>query len=158
MDVISGRLIAEGVRLGIAASRFNDVVVSRLVEGAVDAFIRHGGTEDDIKLVWVPGSLELPLAARWLIESGCDAVVCLGVIMKGETEHYHYVASECASGIAKLSLEHGIPVIYGVLTTETLEQALHRAGAKLGNRGYDAALAAIEMYQLKKALNSKSMK
>jgi 6,7-dimethyl-8-ribityllumazine synthase len=144
--VHEGSLEGRGRRFAVAASRFNDVVTSRLVEGALAAFRRHGISDQDVEVAWTPGAFELPLAAKRFVESGgFDAVVCLGAVIRGETAHFDYVASECARGIQEVSLRTGIPCIFGVLTTDTVEQALDRAGGKHGNKGWDAAQAAIEM-------------
>jgi 6,7-dimethyl-8-ribityllumazine synthase len=137
----------------VAASRFNDVVTSRLVEGALAAFRRHGVADDDVEVAWTPGAFELPLVARRLAESGgFDAVVCLGAVIRGETAHFDYVAGECARGIQDVSVGTGVPCVFGVLTTDTMEQALDRAGGKHGNKGWDAATAAIEMAGVLEAL------
>jgi 6,7-dimethyl-8-ribityllumazine synthase len=143
---IEGAFEARGRRFAVVASRFNEVVTSRLVEGAVACLRNHGLSDDDLDLVWTPGAFELPLAARRLAASEMyDAVICLGAVIRGETAHFEYVAGEAARGIADAAVETGIPVIFGVLTTDTLEQALDRAGGKHGNKGWDAAMAAMEM-------------
>lgn len=148
-----GKLLAEGLRFGLVASRFNELIVRRLLSGAMDALQRHGATEDMIEIAWVPGAFELPLAAQHMAESGrYDAVICLGAIIRGATPHFEYVAAEASKGIAKVALDAGLPVIYGVLTADTIEQAIERAGTKAGNRGVDAAMAAIEMVNLLRAL------
>lgn len=147
MKVISAALDARGLKFGIVASRFNDLVASKLVEGAIDALIRHGAADDDIEIVWVPGALEIALVAARLAPK-VDAVICLGCIVRGETDHYRYVAGQCAASVARVSLDSGKPVAFGVLTTDSLDQALARSGAKNGNKGWDAALAAIEMARL----------
>ena len=142
-------LEAGGRRVAVAASRFNRVVTDRLVEGAVACFRQHGVSEDDVVVVWAPGAFELPLVASHLAESGTyDAVVCLGAVIRGETAHFEHVAGQAASGIQQVSLETNVPCAFGVLTTDTLEQALDRAGGKHGNKGWDAAASAIEMASL----------
>jgi 6,7-dimethyl-8-ribityllumazine synthase len=144
--VHEGTLEARGRRFGIVVSRFNEVVTSRLLEGALSAFHRHGLAEDDVEVAWAPGAFELPLTAKRLAASErFDAIVCLGTVIRGETAHFDYVATECARGIQRVTLETEVPCIFGVLTTETLEQALDRAGGKYGNKGWDAATAAMEM-------------
>lgn len=141
-----GQLLAEGLRFGIVVSRFNELVTKRLLNGALDALKRHGARDEDITIVWVPGSFEIPLIARKLAESkNYDAVICLGCIIRGDTPHFEYVASETAKGIAQTALITGVPTIFGVVTADDLQQALERAGGKQGNRGADAAMAAIEM-------------
>ena len=152
-NVLEGKLMAEGLRFAVIVSRFNDFICSRLVDGAMDALIRHGASENKIVLVKVPGAFETPLAAKKLIESGkYDAVICLGAVIRGATPHFDYVAAEVSKGIASVALENGIPVTFGVLTTDTLEQAIERAGSKSGNKGYEAAMAAVEMANLFKEL------
>jgi 6,7-dimethyl-8-ribityllumazine synthase len=151
--VVEGRLLAEGFRFAIIVSRFNDFVCSRLVEGAVDALQRHGAAEDQISLIRVPGAFEIPLVAKKVAESGrYDAVICLGAVIRGATPHFDYVAAEVSKGIANVALESKIPLTFGVLTTENLEQAIERAGSKSGNKGFEAAVAAIEMVNLFKEL------
>ena len=151
---LEGHLDATGLKFGIVCSRYNDFVTGRLVEGALDAFTRSGAAEDDIKIAVVPGSFELPLVAKKMAASGeYDAVVCLSVIVRGATAHFDYVAAEAAKGIAQASLATGVPVIYGVVTAENLEQAIERAGTKMGNRGFDAARSAIEMANLMKQID-----
>ena len=150
---VEGKISAEGFRFGIIVSRFNDFISSRLVEGAMDALSRHGAGEDRITLVKVPGAFEIPLAARRLTDSGkFDAVICLGTVIRGATAHWEYVAAEAAKGIAMVALESRVPVTFGVLTTDNLEQAIERAGSKAGNKGWDAAMAAMEMVNLFQAL------
>ncbi len=153
-ETLEGKLDAAGFRFAIVASRFNATVVERLLAGALDALARAGARAEDITVVRVPGSLELPLVARRLAASGrWHAIICLGAIIRGETPHFDYVAAEASSGIARCSYETGVPVIYGVLTTDTVEQAMDRAGLKAGNKGYDAALAAAEMASLMRELD-----
>ncbi|MFH1338376.1 MAG: 6,7-dimethyl-8-ribityllumazine synthase [Candidatus Omnitrophota bacterium] len=149
VKVIQGDLLAKGKRFGIAVSRFNDFIAKDLVSGCVDTLLRHGAKEDDISITWVPGSFELPLIAQKLAKSkAVDAVICLGAVIRGSTPHFEYIASETAKGIAKVSLDSGLPVIFGVITADTIEQAIERAGTKDGNKGRDAALSAIEMANL----------
>ncbi len=148
-----GALIAKGLRFGIAASRFNELITRRLLSGALDVLARHGAAEEQIEVAWAPGGFELPLVAQRMAESGSyDAVICLAAIIRGGTPHFEYVASEVAKGIAQVSLRTGVPVIYGVVTADNIEQAIERAGTKAGNRGADAARSAIEMANLMKAL------
>jgi 6,7-dimethyl-8-ribityllumazine synthase len=151
--VLEGQLSAEGFKFGIIVSRFNDFISSRLVEGAMDALLRHGATEEKVSIIRVPGAFEIPLTAKKLAESGrYDAVICLGAVIRGSTPHFDYVAAEVSKGIASVALESRIPVTFGVLTTDNLEQAIERAGSKSGNKGYDGAMAAIEMVNLFKEL------
>ena len=150
---LEGKISAEGYRFGLVVSRFNDFISSKLVEGAVDALKRHGATEEQLLLVKVPGAFEIPLTAKKLAESGkVDAVICLGAVIRGSTPHFDYVAAEVSKGIAVVSLETKVPVAFGVLTTDNLEQAIERAGTKSGNKGWDAAVAAMEMVNLFKQL------
>jgi 6,7-dimethyl-8-ribityllumazine synthase len=150
---LEGKISAEGYRFGLVVSRFNDFIGSKLVEGAVDALKRHGAAEEQLLLVKVPGAFEIPLAAKKLAESGkVDAVIALGAVIRGSTPHFDYVAGEVSKGIAVVALETKVPVIFGVLTTDNLEQAIERAGTKSGNKGWDAALAAMEMVNLFKQL------
>ncbi|MFH1680056.1 MAG: 6,7-dimethyl-8-ribityllumazine synthase [Candidatus Eisenbacteria bacterium] len=147
--MLEGRLDGSGKRFAVVVSRFNDFVGRRLVDGALDCFLRHGTADEAITVARVPGSFEIPFLAKRLAESGkYDAVVCLGAVIRGETPHFDYVAGEVAKGIARVGLESGVPVIFGVVTADSLEQAVERAGAKEGNRGWDAALSAIEMASL----------
>ena len=149
MRKIEGNLVAEGKTFAIVASRFNEFIDNKLVSGAEDAFIRHGVNEDDISLVWVPGAFEIPLTAKKLANSGkYDAVVCVGAVIRGATSHYDYVCNEVSKGIASVGLSSGVPVIFGIVTTENIEQAIERAGTKAGNKGFDAAVSAIEMVNL----------
>jgi 6,7-dimethyl-8-ribityllumazine synthase len=151
-----GKLLADGLRFGIVASRFNELITSRLLSGALDALKRHGAAEENIEVAWTPGGFELPMVAQRLAESGeYDAVICLGAIIRGATPHFDYIASETAKGIAQVSLRTGLPVIYGVVTADTIEQAVERAGTKAGNRGADAAASAIEMANLLRELPKK---
>ncbi len=152
-NVVEGKMTAEGLKFAIIVSRFNDFICSRLVDGAMDALIRHGATEKKVVLVKVPGAFEMPLVAKKLADSGkYDAVICLGAVIRGATPHFDYVAAEVSKGIASVALDSSIPVTFGVLTTESLEQAIERAGSKAGNKGVDAAMAAIEMANLFKEL------
>ena len=145
-NFIEGNLSAAGRSFGIVASRFNDFIVRQLLDGALDAIARHGGDLGAVDVVWVPGSYEIPLAAKQVALTGRhDAVICLGAVIRGATAHFDYVASGAASGISSVALETNTPVIFGVITTETIEQAIERSGAKLGNKGFEAAVAAIEM-------------
>ena len=151
--VYEGSLVAKGLRFAIVVSRFNDFVGHRLKEGALDTLVRSGASREDIDVVMVPGSFEIPLVARTLARTRkYDAVVCVGVIVRGETPHFDYVCAEVSKGIARVSLEEGVPVAFGIVTADTLEQAMERAGAKAGNKGRDAALSAIEMANLLRGL------
>lgn len=153
MPTYEGRLDATGLRLALVASRFNEAITRNLLEGALSALRRHGLDDASITVAWVPGAFELPLAARRLAASGeFDAVVCLGAVIRGATAHFEHVAGQAAAGVARAASDTGVPVIFGVLTTDTIEQALERAGTKAGNRGFDAALAAIEMADLLRQL------
>jgi 6,7-dimethyl-8-ribityllumazine synthase len=150
---LEGKISAEGYRFGLVVSRFNDFISSKLVEGALDALKRHGATEEQLLLVKVPGAFEIPRAAKKLAESGkVDAVICLGAVIRGSTPHFDYVAAEVSKGIAVVALDTKVPVAFGVLTTDNLEQAIERAGTKSGNKGWDAAVAAMEMVNLFKQL------
>ncbi|WP_423837432.1 6,7-dimethyl-8-ribityllumazine synthase [Thermodesulfovibrio thiophilus] len=146
MKIIEGKLEAQGLKFGIVVSRFNEFITSKLLEGALDALIRHGAKESDIEAVRVPGSFEIPLVAKKLAQSGrFNAVICLGTLIRGATPHFDYIAAEVSKGIALISLEVGIPVSFGIITADTIEQAIERAGSKAGNKGWDAAMVAIEM-------------
>ena len=146
MKTIEGKLIAEGLKVGIVVARFNEFIGSRLLSGAVDGLVRHGMEEDDIEVAWVPGAFEIPVMAQRMAQSKkYDAIICLGAVIKGATSHYAYVCAEVSKGVASVSLQFGLPVMFGVLTTDNIEQALERAGTKAGNKGYDCALSAIEM-------------
>lgn len=150
---IEGNLDAKGLKFGIVVSRFNSFICERLLEGALDAIIRHGGSDADISVARVPGAYEIPLAAQKLAESRkFDAVICLGAVIRGSTPHFDYVAAEVSKGVASVSLETGLPIAFGVLTTDTIEQAVERAGTKAGNKGFEAAVTAIETANLLKAL------
>ena len=149
MNVFEGKVVSEGMKVGIVAARFNEFIVSKLVAGAQDALVRHDVKEEDIDLAWVPGAFEIPLVASKMAKSGkYDAVIALGAVIRGSTTHYDYVCSEVSKGIANVSLNSDIPVMFGVITTENIEQAIERAGTKAGNKGYDCALGAIEMVNL----------
>ena len=149
MKTLEGKLVAKGMRVGIVAARFNEFITSKLVSGALDGLTRHDVREEDISLAWVPGAFEIPLVASRMAKSGkYDAVICLGAVIRGATSHYDYVCNEVSKGIAAVSLETGLPVLFGVLTTENIEQAIERAGTKSGNKGYDCALSAVEMVNL----------
>jgi 6,7-dimethyl-8-ribityllumazine synthase len=149
MRVYEGKLVSEKIRVGLVAARFNEFIVSKLIEGALDGLRRHGVEEESIELAWVPGAFEIPLIASQMAKSGkYDAVICLGAVIRGSTSHYDYVCSEVSKGIAQVSLKSDIPVMFGVLTTDTIEQAIERAGTKAGNKGFDCASGAIEMVNL----------
>ena len=153
MKVLVGKVVSEGAKIGIVAARFNEFIVSKLIAGARDGLIRHNVEDDDITLAWVPGAFEIPVMAKKMAESGkYDAVICLGAVIRGATSHYDYVCAEVSKGIASVSLETGIPVMFGVVTTDNIEQAIERAGTKAGNKGYDCALGAIEMINLAKQM------
>lgn len=149
MKTIEGKLIAEGLKVGIVVARFNEFIGSKLLGGAIDGLVRHGMNEDDIEVIWVPGAFEIPVMAQKMAQSKkYDAIICLGAVIKGSTSHYDYVCAEVSKGIASVSLQFGLPVMLGVLTTDNIEQAIERAGTKAGNKGYDCALSAIEMANL----------
>lgn len=153
MVVFEGDLVATGLRVGIVASRFNDLLSSRLLSGATDALLRHGVAEDDVDVAWVPGAFEIPLIARRLAESGrYDALCALGVVIRGGTPHFEYVASEVSKGVARATIDTGVPIAFGVITADTIEQAVERAGTKAGNKGWLAAESAIEMATLLRAM------
>ncbi|KGF12472.1 6,7-dimethyl-8-ribityllumazine synthase [Peptostreptococcus sp. MV1] len=149
MNYIEGNLVAKEVKIGIVAARFNEFITSKLLSGAQDALVRHDVKDDNIDVAWVPGAFEIPLIADKMAKSGkYDAVICLGAVIRGNTSHYDYVCNEVSKGIAHVSLEAGIPVMFGVVTTENIEQAIERAGTKAGNKGFDVAVGAIEMINL----------
>jgi len=153
MRTLEGNVIGQGLKVGIVASRFNEFIVSKLIGGAEDALVRHGVNTDDVDLAWVPGAFEIPVVAQKMAKSGkYDAVICLGAVIKGSTSHYDYVCAEVSKGVASVGLDTGVPVIFGVLTTDNIEQAIERAGTKAGNKGSDAAKSAIEMANLLKQL------
>jgi len=156
MRIYEGKLVSKDIKIGIVAARFNEFIVSKLLSGAVDGLKRHDVNEDDIEVAWVPGAFEIPLIASKMAMSGkYDAVICLGAVIRGSTTHYDYVCSEVSKGIASVSLNSDIPVMFGVLTTENIEQAIERAGTKAGNKGYDSAVSAIEMVNLIRAIEAK---
>lgn len=149
MRTLEGKVVADKIKVGIVAARFNEFIVSRLVGGAEDALLRHGVDGDDIDLAWVPGAFEIPLIAKKMAQSGkYDTIIALGAVIKGSTSHYDYVCAEVSKGIAMVSMETGVPTMFGVLTTDNIEQAIERAGTKAGNKGYDVACSAIEMVNL----------
>ena len=149
MRTLKGKVVAEGIRIGIVVARFNEFITSKLLGGAVDGLVRHGMNEEDIDVAWVPGAFEIPLIAKKMAKSGkYDAVIALGAVIRGSTSHYDYVCNEVSKGVAAASMESGVPVMFGVVTTENIEQAIERAGTKAGNKGYDCALGAIEMVNL----------
>ncbi|MFR3567106.1 MAG: 6,7-dimethyl-8-ribityllumazine synthase [Paraclostridium sordellii] len=151
MEVIEGKLVAEGLKIGIVVGRFNEFIVSKLLGGALDGLKRHGVDENNIDVAWVPGAFEIPLIAKKMAKNEkYDAIICLGAVIKGSTPHFDYVCAEVSKGIASVSLSNEKPVIFGVLTTDTIEQAIERAGTKAGNKGYEAAVTAIEMANLLK--------
>ena len=154
INLVEGKVIApEGMRVGIVAARFNEIIVNKLSGGAIDGLVRHGVEKDNITVVWVPGAFEIPLTAQKMAKSGnYDAVICVGAVIRGDTSHYDLVCNESAKGIAQVELATGIPVLFGIITTENIEQAISRAGSKAGNKGYDCALSAIEMVNLLKQL------
>ena len=153
INILEGKVVAQGMKVGIVASRFNSFIVQKLLDGAVDGLVRHGVAEEGITAAWVPGAFESPLVAKQMAESGkYDAVICVGAVIRGSTSHYELVCSEVAKGVAQVSLQTGVPVLFGVITTENIEQAIERAGSKAGNKGYDCALSAIEMVNLRKQL------
>lgn len=154
INVVEGKLVAkEGMKVGIIASRFNEFIVSKLLSGAVDGLVRHGVEEENITAAWVPGAYEIPAVAQKMAASGkYDAVICVGTVIRGATSHYDYVCNEVSKGIAQVGLQTGVPVLFGILTTENIEQAIERAGTKAGNKGYDCALSAIEMVNLMESL------
>ncbi|HOM01833.1 MAG TPA: 6,7-dimethyl-8-ribityllumazine synthase [Acetivibrio sp.] len=148
-----GKLIASGLKFGVVVGRFNEFIGSKLLGGVIDGLLRHGASEEDIEISWVPGAFEIPLAAQKMANSKkFDAIICIGAVIRGSTPHFDYVSSEMSKGIAKVSLDTGIPIAFGVLTTDTIEQAIERAGTKAGNKGYDAAITAIEMANLLKMI------
>lgn len=154
MKLFEGKLVApEGMKVAIVASRFNEIIVKKLLDGAVDGLVRHGVKDDNISAVWVPGAFEIPVIADRLAASGkYDAVIAVGAVIRGATTHYDYVCNEVSKGIAQVGLKNGIPVLFGIITTENIEQAIERAGSKAGNKGYDCALSAVEMVNLMKKL------
>jgi 6,7-dimethyl-8-ribityllumazine synthase len=155
-NLFEGALLGKGLKIGVVVARFNEFITGKLLSGAKDALLRHGVVEENIDIAWVPGSFEIPLVAQKLAQSNkYDAVVCLGTVIRGATPHFEYIAAEVSKGIAKISLDTGTPVIFGVITADTLEQAIERAGTKSGNKGFDAAVSAIEMANLMKKIPDK---
>lgn len=153
MKIIEGELQAKGLKFGIVISRFNDFITSKLLEGAKDALLRHGAKEDDIEVVKVPGSFEIPIVAKKMaLKQVYNAIICLGTVIRGATPHFEYISAEVSKGIASASMETGVPIAFGVITCDTIEQAVERAGTKSGNKGWDAAITAIEMAQIMKKL------
>lgn len=151
--VYEGQLVAQGLKFGIVAARFNEFITSKLVGGAIDALSRHGAEEKNIEVAWVPGAYEIPLAAQKMAASGrYDAVICLGAVIRGSTPHFDYVCAEVSKGVAQVGMASGVPTIFGVVTTDSIEQAIERAGTKAGNKGFDAAVSAIEMANLMKLI------
>lgn len=149
MKTYEGKLVSNGIKIGIVAARFNEFITSKLLDGALDGLRRHDVRDEDIHVAWVPGAFEIPLIASKMSKSGkYDAIICLGAVIRGSTSHYDYVCNEVSKGIASIALDSGIPVMFGVLTTENIEQAIERAGTKAGNKGYDCAMGAIEMVNL----------
>lgn len=149
MKTLEGKLVSRDIKVGIVAARFNEFITSKLLSGAMDGLIRHEVAQEDVEVVWVPGAFEIPLIAQKMAESGkYDAVICLGAVIRGATSHYDLVCNEAAKGVAQVGLKTGVPVLFGVVTTDTIEQAIERAGTKAGNKGYDCATSAIEMVNL----------
>ncbi|KOR27088.1 6,7-dimethyl-8-ribityllumazine synthase [Clostridium sp. L74] len=154
MKVYEGKLTAEGLKVGIIVSRFNEFITSKLLSGSIDCLKRHGAKEDNIEICWVPGAFEIPVVAKKMASKGkYDTVICLGAVIRGATPHFDYVSSEVSKGVANVALDKEVPIIFGVLTTDTIEQAIERSGTKAGNKGYDAAMSAIEMSNLIKVLD-----
>ena len=154
MKVLEGSYCGKGLKIGIIGSRFNEFIVSKLIGGAEDCLVRHGVDSDDISLAWVPGAFEIPVIASKMAQSKkYDAIICLGAVIRGATSHYDYVCNEVSKGVAQVSMNVGIPVLFGVVTTDTIEQAIERAGTKAGNKGYDCAMSALEMINLIKEMN-----
>ena len=155
MKIYEGKLVSEGIRVGIVAARFNEFIVSKLLSGCEDGLLRHGVRSEDIAVAWVPGAFEIPLAAQAMAKSGkYDAVITLGAVIRGATSHYDYVCAEVSKGVANVSLNTGVPVLFGVLTTDTIEQAIERAGTKAGNKGAECAQGAIEMVNLLRSMDA----
>lgn len=149
MRTLEGKMVADSIKIGIVVARFNEFITSKLLGGAMDGLVRHGMDEDDVDVAWVPGAFEIPLIAKKMANSGkYDAVIALGAVIRGSTSHYDYVCNEVSKGVAAASMESGVPVMFGIVTTENIEQAIERAGTKAGNKGYDCALGAIEMVNL----------
>ena len=155
MRVLEGKVVAEGIRVGIVASRFNEFITNKLVGGALDGLKRHNVDEAQVDVAWVPGAFEIPITAQKMAQSGkYDAIICVGAVIRGDTSHYDLVCNESAKGIAQVELATGIPVLFGVITTENIEQAIARAGSKAGNKGYDCAVSAIEMVNLLREMDT----
>ncbi len=155
MTVFEGKVVSEGIKVAIVASRFNELITTKLLSGAMDGLTRHDVSEQDIDIAWVPGAFEIPLIAKKMATSGqYDAVICLGAVIRGATSHYDYVCTEVSKGIAQVALESEVPVLFGVITTDTIEQAIERAGTKAGNKGFDCAADAIEMVNLMRELKN----
>ncbi len=155
MTTFEGRIVSKDIKVAIVASRFNEFITAKLLSGAMDGLVRHDVREEDVDVAWVPGAFEIPLIAKKLAECGrYDAVICLGAVIRGATSHYDYVCAEVSKGIAQVSLATGVPVLFGVLTTDTIEQAVERAGTKAGNKGFDCATSAIEMVNLIRAIGA----
>lgn len=155
MKTFEGNLVSKDIRVGIVAARFNEFITSKLISGAMDGLVRHNVNENNVHIAWVPGAFEIPLIASKMAKSGnYDAVICLGAVIRGATSHYDYVCNEVSKGIAAISLETGVPVMFGVVTTDNIEQAIERAGTKAGNKGYDCALGAIEMVNLLRSIDA----
>jgi 6,7-dimethyl-8-ribityllumazine synthase len=153
VKIIEGNLSAKGIKIGMVVSRFNEFISNKLREGAIDCLIRHEGKKEDITVAYVPGSYEIPLIAKKLAETKkYDAVICLGAVIRGSTPHFDYIAAEVSKGVAQVGLDTGVPVVFGVITSDTIEQAIERAGTKAGNKGWDAAMSAIEMVNLVKEI------
>jgi 6,7-dimethyl-8-ribityllumazine synthase len=150
--VIEGKLIGDGQRIGIVVSRFNEFITNKLLSGCLDTLVRHNVNQQDIEVIWVPGAFEIPLIAQKMVQRGYDAVICLGAVIRGATPHFEYVSAEVTKGVAQVTLATGVPVVYGIITADTIEQAIERAGTKAGNKGVDAANTAIEMVNLIKQL------
>lgn len=151
--VYEGQLIAKDLKIGIVASRFNEFITNKLLEGAIDALVRHGVSDSDISVAWVPGAFEIPVIAKRMAESGSyDAVICLGTVIRGSTPHFDYIAAEVSKGIAQVGMSTGVPTVFGVITTDNIEQAIERAGTKAGNKGFGAAETAIEMANLLRSM------
>ena len=150
INLVEGKLVAkEGMKVGIVASRFNEIIVNKLLGGAVDGLVRHGVDDNNITAAWVPGAFEIPITAQKMAQSGkYDAIICVGAVIRGDTTHYDYVCNEVSKGVAQVGLATGVPVLFGIITTENIEQAIARAGSRAGNKGYDCALSAIEMVNL----------
>ncbi|MBR6332134.1 MAG: 6,7-dimethyl-8-ribityllumazine synthase [Dehalococcoidales bacterium] len=154
MRTFEGKQVSKDIKIGIVASRFNEFITAKLLSGAIDGLVRHDVNEDDISVAWVPGAFEIPVIAQKMAKSGnYDAIICLGAVIRGSTSHYDYVCSEVSKGIASVSLKYGLPVMFGVLTTDSIEQAIERAGTKAGNKGFDCAVNAIEMVNLMNAID-----